>query len=137
MPLPYRCRERPERDLGNQSSRTVPRIATARLYGAAVAKTRTIFRCTDCGTSAPKWVGRCPACEAWNTLSEELNTGPAGPGGLERVLAAPPVSILELDGVGDSPHPTGIGELDRVLRSYPELTDDEWVAENRDGWLAP
>jgi len=80
-----------------------------------VAKTRTIFRCTDCGTAAPKWVGRCPGCESWNTLSEELNAGPAGPGGLERVLAAPPVPILELDGVGDSPHPTGVSELDRVL----------------------
>ncbi|MCU1343870.1 MAG: repair protein RadA [Acidimicrobiia bacterium] len=81
----------------------------------SVAKTRTIFRCTDCGTSAPKWVGRCAGCESWNTLIEEIGTGPAGAGGLERVLAAPPVPITELDGVGDCPHPTGVSELDRVL----------------------
>ena len=31
---------------------------------------RVHFICSACGAEAPKWQGRCPACEAWNSLSE-------------------------------------------------------------------
>lgn len=37
-----------------------------------MARTRTTFRCMQCGHDQPKWVGRCPACEAWNSLVEEV-----------------------------------------------------------------
>jgi len=37
-----------------------------------MAKPRTIFFCSNCGTSAPKWLGRCPQCNEWNTFQEEL-----------------------------------------------------------------
>ena len=37
-----------------------------------MAKVRTVFRCPECGASAPKWVGQCPGCQAWGTLVEEL-----------------------------------------------------------------
>src|SRR5258705_398961 len=33
-----------------------------------MGRTRTVYRCTDCGSAAPKWAGRCAGCEAWNTL---------------------------------------------------------------------
>lgn len=33
-------------------------------------KYKTIWNCTECGTESPKWVGRCPACGAWNTMIE-------------------------------------------------------------------
>src|SRR5688500_15924305 len=39
-----------------------------------MAKTKTAFFCTDCGNESPRWQGQCPACSAWNTLVEELNT---------------------------------------------------------------
>jgi len=37
-----------------------------------MAKPRTIFFCSDCGASAPKWLGKCPQCGEWNTYQEEL-----------------------------------------------------------------
>jgi DNA repair protein RadA/Sms len=37
-----------------------------------LAKARTRFICSDCGTSTSQWVGKCPGCKAWNSLSEEV-----------------------------------------------------------------
>ena len=37
-----------------------------------MAKPRTIFFCSSCGASAPKWLGKCPQCNEWNTFQEEL-----------------------------------------------------------------
>lgn len=37
-----------------------------------MAKPRTIFFCSNCGASAPKWLGKCPHCSEWNTYQEEL-----------------------------------------------------------------
>ena len=38
-----------------------------------MSKTRTVFRCQECGGQSPKWVGRCPSCGEWNTLVEEID----------------------------------------------------------------
>ena len=35
-----------------------------------MAKDKTIFTCSDCGGTTPRWLGKCPACGAWNTLIE-------------------------------------------------------------------
>lgn len=82
-------------------------------------KTRSTYRCGECGADAPQWTGRCGGCGAWNTIVEERvrETGAAFRGaGLGR-LAAPSVAmpIAEVDGAGWRPRPVGIGELDRVL----------------------
>ena len=37
-----------------------------------MAKTRTIFFCSNCGASSPKWVGKCAHCNEWNTYQEEI-----------------------------------------------------------------
>jgi len=37
-----------------------------------MAKARTVFFCSNCGASAPKWLGKCPHCNEWNTFQEEL-----------------------------------------------------------------
>ncbi|MGB3055035.1 MAG: DNA repair protein RadA [Acidimicrobiales bacterium] len=81
-----------------------------------MAKVRTIFRCPDCGTSAPKWVGQCPGCSTWGSLVEELD----GPSGASEVVglvpsSGPPVPIADVDPTEFTPRPTGIPELDRVL----------------------
>ena len=34
------------------------------------AKQKTIYCCTECGNETPNWAGKCPACGAWNTLTE-------------------------------------------------------------------
>lgn len=79
-----------------------------------MAKTRTVFRCPDCGASAPKWVGQCPGCEAWGTLIEESDG--AGTGALAVLPpSVAPVPIADVDPTEFVARPTGVGELDRVL----------------------
>ena len=41
-----------------------------------MAKNKTIFVCNNCGYESPKWMGKCPACNEWNSFSEEkvINT---------------------------------------------------------------
>ena len=80
-----------------------------------MAKARSVFRCQECGGTAPKWAGRCPSCEAWNSLVEERDLpASASVAGLGAPLG-PPVSISEVDVDQWQPRPTGIPELDRVL----------------------
>ena len=83
----------------------------------AKAKLKSVFYCKDCGHESPKWMGQCPACKAWNTMTEEVistakivSTGigaknePAVPRKLSEI------NIEEADRIG-----TGMNELDRVL----------------------
>ena len=82
-----------------------------------MAKTKTVFYCTECGNETPKWQGRCPSCGAWNTL-EEHTEKPAAPG---RAKSAPvggsrrPQKLSQVDTEGEIRFSTGMGELDRVL----------------------
>ncbi len=84
-----------------------------------MAKVRTVFRCTECGGSSPKWVGKCPTCLEWNTLVEEREDPgqAAGATGYAFGLAPrdTPVPIAEVNTDEWQPRPTGIGEIDRVL----------------------
>lgn len=74
---------------------------------------RTVFSCTECGTSSAKWVGRCPACEAWNSLVEEVVVPRAAAGGTRP--AAEPMLVGDIDPLAATPASTGVAELDRVL----------------------
>ncbi|MFC5286881.1 DNA repair protein RadA [Actinokineospora guangxiensis] len=71
------------------------------------------YRCDECGTTAVKWVGRCPECQAWNTL-REVAAGRPG-----KVAAGAPSTparrIDEVDVESARARSTGVGELDRVL----------------------
>ncbi len=82
-----------------------------------MAKTRTVHACGDCGTPHPKWSGQCSGCGAWNTLVEELaEDGPAdGPVDARAMPLAELRLLHDIDALLAQPHPTGIGELDRVL----------------------
>ena len=81
-----------------------------------MARSRTVFRCSECGNAEPKWAGRCGACEAWNSLVEEVER-PVVAGRDERLGggAATPLPIAEVDMAAWVPAPSGIGELDFVL----------------------
>lgn len=71
-----------------------------------------MFRCSGCGDASPKWLGRCPSCEAWNTLEEE----PADRGALGGPPSSSrPLPVTEVDLEEWLPLATGIDELDRVL----------------------
>jgi DNA repair protein RadA/Sms len=37
-----------------------------------MAKAKTVYTCTECGGTLPKWQGQCPHCNAWNTLVETI-----------------------------------------------------------------
>ena len=37
-----------------------------------MAKTKSVFICQNCGANSPKWIGKCPSCNEWNTYVEEL-----------------------------------------------------------------
>ena len=82
----------------------------------AMAKTRLVHRCTDCGGVSPRWMGRCPSCGAWSTLVEEPEPG-AHPGwacGPPVVPTRPlPIGLVDLESCGR--RSTGMSELDRVL----------------------
>jgi DNA repair protein RadA/Sms len=87
-----------------------------------MAKARTVFRCTECAGVAPQWAGRCPSCDAWNTLVEERDGGLGVAGSRLRTgatLALAPataaVPITEVDLSSWHARSTGVGELDRVL----------------------
>ena len=84
--------------------------------GGAGGGGRIAYVCQECGYESIKWLGRCPACEAWNTLVEEP-TGPslrgAAPAGPGRVGAPTPIAEVTLD--HESRLEVGLGEVDRVL----------------------
>jgi DNA repair protein RadA/Sms len=81
-----------------------------------LAKARaTIFQCTECGATAPKWQGQCPGCASWNTLVESV---PVAAPTRFQALTGGRTPVLELGAIpaADAPrHPTGVSELDRVL----------------------
>ncbi|MDR0770079.1 MAG: DNA repair protein RadA [Burkholderiales bacterium] len=78
-----------------------------------MAKSKTLFQCSECGGQLPKWQGQCPHCNAWNTLLETVAVPPS-----RRSLAGSRSEIRALSSVeaGDVPRiATGITEFDRVL----------------------
>ncbi|MBE0598950.1 MAG: DNA repair protein RadA [Desulfuromonadales bacterium] len=77
-------------------------------------RTKTSFTCQQCGYQSPKWLGKCPDCQQWNTLVEEALPAPAGKGRLS-ATAARPVALREVTATADDRQRCGIAELDRVL----------------------
>src|ERR687898_2021176 len=82
-----------------------------------MARERTVYRCSECGADAPKWLGWCPACDASGTLIEEVATAGATRGSALADVAEPsvPLPIAEVCGEGFHVMPTAVDELDRVL----------------------
>ncbi len=71
------------------------------------------FRCSECGWTSTKWVGRCGECQAWGSVEEiaapkklSLVAGPVS-------QAAVPIGEVNLDSAQS--RSSGVGELDRVL----------------------
>ena len=79
-------------------------------------KAKTVFFCTECGNETPKWVGKCPACGAWNSLVEQAleRSNKSGPGN-SLAKSVKPVSITEIEESEEIRFFTGMRELDRVL----------------------
>ncbi len=82
-----------------------------------MAKERTIYICSDCGSEATNWAGKCPACGSWNTL-KELKTTAGRTKTRQSIVSDPevrPKKIADLSTSEELRFMTGIPELDRVL----------------------
>lgn len=80
-----------------------------------MARSSVSFVCQQCGATSPKWSGRCDDCGAWNTLAEERNEAPSGPGKRSQGRR---ISLESLDLAPDTKplprHLSDISEFDRV-----------------------
>ena len=92
----------------------------------AKEKVKTIYVCSNCGETSPRWMGRCPSCGEWNTMAEDVVVTTPASASRSRTRAAgglrqPGYSIeakrlREISTTEErSRILTGIGELDRVL----------------------
>lgn len=82
----------------------------------AQLKTRTIYTCTQCGYQSPKWLGRCPDCQQWNTLHEEIHKEEKSGTARKSVsTGAAPMLISAIASADEQRRKIGIAELDRVL----------------------
>jgi DNA repair protein RadA/Sms len=81
------------------------------------ARPRTVYVCSACGDSAPKWQGQCPACGAWNTLAAHAAPRAAARGrGAAAPAAAAHAATLDSAALAEAPRlATGSVEFDRVL----------------------
>lgn len=76
-----------------------------------------LWRCSGCGYTQPRWLGRCPDCGEWNSLVE-VHSADTGIAGLSSGAAVTPARSLPLSAVDSREGArlsTGTGELDRVL----------------------
>ena len=80
-------------------------------------KTKTIYYCTNCGNETLQWMGKCPACGAWNTLTEHTEA-PAKQSKHAAVSIRSerrPKPMSQIVSGSEQRFPTGLVELDRVL----------------------
>ena len=82
-----------------------------------MAKDKTVYTCNECGGTTPKWLGKCPHCNAWNTLIESVAESalPAKNRFASLAKTAEVATLGEIDAVDMARTPTGHEELDRVL----------------------
>ena len=80
---------------------------------------KTVFVCRECGNTSPKWLGKCPECESWNSFDEEQIIEKNEKSGLNKgrngVSVNKPEKFSELTLPEYMRCGTGMGELDRVL----------------------
>ncbi len=85
----------------------------------SMAKSKTVFTCSECGGQSPKWLGQCPHCLAWNTLEETRESLSAASASDHRYAPIAVVSSMrslsEVEAQELPRHSTGLAELDRVL----------------------
>ena len=83
-----------------------------------MAKASTVFVCNECGYESAKWLGKCPACNSWNTFFEQKVLKDDGKLGVYKARAlrtSKPTTLNSIVGKEETRTSTGVGELDRVL----------------------
>ncbi len=82
-----------------------------------MSKQKTKYCCVECGYETPKWMGKCPGCQSWNSINEVIDSGnrfrgnaPSTHGHIEK-----PISMINLPGDQEMRISTHHAEVDRVL----------------------
>lgn len=85
-----------------------------------MAKSKTVYVCSNCAYETPKWLGKCPECGEWATLEEEVRVVESSasknrltPAKSGKSVKAMPLQDIQPD--NELRYKTGMGELDRVL----------------------
>lgn len=83
-----------------------------------MAKSKSVYVCSECGFESAKWYGKCPECGEWNTMTEELSSVSTGKSnGIKKPLSSVQkvMKLNEITGDVEKRVSTGIKEFDRVL----------------------
>jgi DNA repair protein RadA/Sms len=87
-----------------------------------MAKDKTLYACHACGGQTPRWLGKCPHCNAWNSLVETVAEGPVAASknrlntGVKGLAPSTGLAVLgHIEAAEVARTPTGLSELDRVL----------------------
>jgi DNA repair protein RadA/Sms len=82
-----------------------------------MVKEKTIYSCSECGGTSSKWLGKCPACGAWNTLIESVAASSLPNKNRFAALtkSAEIMALGDIEATSMARTPTGLEELDRVL----------------------
>ena len=81
-------------------------------------KSKSVYICNECGYRSPKWLGKCPGCNNWNSLIETVEetqkSSISKPTGIKTAVNRPK-PINEISHSLETRFSTGLSELDRVL----------------------
>ncbi len=84
-----------------------------------MATAKTVYICSQCGHQTPRWYGKCPGCDSWNTLEEELQkpiaSGAKAKPTLQSGVAGQTLPLAQVRVDDTLRYATGMSELDRVL----------------------
>jgi DNA repair protein RadA/Sms len=81
-----------------------------------MSKTKTVYVCQNCGADSPKWIGRCPACNQWNTYVEEkIVQSKSNLISTSTSRTIKPLPLEDIKPQNMNRLKSGIGELDRIL----------------------
>ena len=94
-----------------------------------------LYKCSNCGYTQPRWLGRCPECNEWNTLEEiiiDKNNVSASGRGNEQVEKSKPLELKTVQAQENCRFSTGIEEFDRVLGGGAENVLQFYLVENQE-----
>ena len=82
-----------------------------------MAKEKSLYVCGECGGTSPKWLGKCPHCNAWNSLVESVaeTAAPARNRFAALARTAEVQALSDIEAADVERTPTHLDELDRVL----------------------
>ena len=81
------------------------------------SKLKTVYVCQECGYKSSKWMGKCPECENWNTMVEEIESKNKDDKETVKSISnnLPPLSIDKIEITDEERYTTSMAEFDRVL----------------------